>query len=103
MRASTIIVPHMEHDGQFDKSVARAVGWVFVIGALWYRRKYDRLPATGAQLQILGRRHAYISTKDRIASNLPRCRFWPAGVPRTADAAHVRPASVPIVCPRDRP
>jgi hypothetical protein len=49
MRASTIIVPHFEHGGQFDTSVARAVGWELVMGLPWWGGSITELSATDAR------------------------------------------------------
>jgi hypothetical protein len=83
MRVSTIIVPHLEHDGQFDKSVARAVGWVLVIGASLVQEgeHYRTLSHRRPILKFLADGNTHISTKTNIATCLPWCRL---GLPLSA-------------------
>jgi hypothetical protein len=57
MSVSTIIVPHLEHGGQFDTSVARTVGWEFVTGMIPLMQaggSTTELSATGARGTLAG-------------------------------------------------
>jgi hypothetical protein len=82
MLVSTIIVPHLEHDGQFDTSVARAVGWVLVMEPSLVGGSTTELSATDARLLVswpvtFVRRHEsrnselFFAFRDRIVS--PSC------------------------------
>jgi hypothetical protein len=82
MRASTIIVPHLEHEGQFDTSVARAVGWVLVMGASLVRAgaRPNSQPPT-PNFRLLAGDLLYVSTKEKIANSFALVPVRPATAP----------------------